>query len=269
MAVLHLIHISDTHIGPTLDTDVRGASPADRTRRLVEGINRLPFPVNAVIHAGDLVNDPDIDAYRLASELLSPLPAPLLTVVGNHDDAAMLRGVFGLPGAPLGSDPARHAYSVEVDGHRIFVLDAKLEDPDDPAGWVPEDQITALSDALASCGTPFSVWLHYPPLQLYAGWMNEFLLVRNGQALHDVLVPHTGRGGKLCGVFFGHIHRATQIYRDGVLYSAVSSPACEFTAYPGPERIEFLSDCDPFFHHIAIGPEGTVVKGYAVRDGQR
>lgn len=268
MEVLHFIHISDTHVGPTRDTDVRGALPADRTRRLVEGINRLPFKVDAVIHAGDVVNDPDRDAYRLAADLLRPLPAPLLTVVGNHDDAGMMREVFGLPGQRLGGDPERHAYSTDVGGHRFFVLDAKVEDPSDPSGWLPEDQLAALREAVEGCGQPFSVWLHYPPLQLYAGWMNEFLLLRNGEALHDLLVPHAGRGGRLCGVFFGHIHRATQVYRDGVLYSAVSSPACEFTAYPGPERIEFLGDCDPFFHHIAVGPLGTVVKGYAVRASQ-
>lgn len=266
MEVLHFIHISDTHVGPTLDADVRGALSSERTSRLVAGINRLPFDLQAVVHTGDIVNDPDPEAYRLAAELMRPLRAPLLTVVGNHDDADMIRDAFAGIGKPLGKDPQRHAYSMDLAGHRLFVLDAKVSDPQDPSGFLPEDQLAGLLEEVENTGDPFSVWLHYPPLDLYASWMNEYLLLRNGEDLHEALVPYAGRGGRLSGVFFGHIHRSMQIYRDGVLYSAVSSPACEFTAYPGPERIEFLSDCDPFFHHISFGPQGTVVKGYPVRD---
>ena len=78
-ARFHFVQITDTHFG---DRD-----HLDRTRRLVEQINRLPFEIACVVHTGDVFAD-NITDDRITTEglaVLRQLKAPLHILPGNHD----------------------------------------------------------------------------------------------------------------------------------------------------------------------------------------
>ncbi len=78
-ARFHFVQITDTHFG---DRD-----HLDRTRRLVEQINRLPFEIACVVHTGDMFAD-NITNERITAEglaVLRQLRAPLHILPGNHD----------------------------------------------------------------------------------------------------------------------------------------------------------------------------------------
>lgn len=261
--MLQVIHISDTHLGPTPDFEVRGACPHARLERLVEGILGLDFTPDFVIHTGDVANDPHPDAYRLAAAQFARFPCPVYSVVGNHDAAAMMRGALVLPPAePLASDPDRLAYRFDRDGVRFFVLDARMPDPEEPHGVLPEPQLEALTANLAAWTGPFAVLLHFPPFPIGSPWIDKFLALRNGEALHRAIV---NAGPARCrGVFFGHLHRGIQIYRDGILYAAVSSPACQFSAGTRDERVAFDPECPLPFNHLTFTADGTIVKEHVL-----
>ena len=53
-----------------------------------------------------------------------------------------------------------------------------------------------------------------------------------------------------------------QLYRDGILYSGIASPVCEFTAGVHDEKVEWSSDCPAVFHHLSFSPQGTVIKAF-------
>ncbi len=259
---MQFIHISDTHFGPNRDHTIRGSAVADRVEMLVERINDLPFQPDFIIHTGDVVNEPDERAYQLAESVLSKLKAPVFYATGNHDNQSMMRAAltFGRH-APLlpGSDEI--CYRIDHDEFDFFVMDGKVPEEEGPHGNLSEAQMDAVIDAVTP-GRRVAVFLHFPLLPIGSRWIDEHLLVNNGESfLHRL---REKAGSNLRGVFTGHLHRGLQIFRDGVLCSGVSSPACEFTAGPDDDFCDFLPDCAVPFDHITITKDTTVVKSYSL-----
>lgn len=263
---MEFIHISDTHFGPDEDLMIRGANVCDRSRLLVEEINSLPFVPEFVIHTGDVVNDPDQAAYDLAVEVMGGLRIPVYYTTGNHDEVDMMEKalVFG-PRKDLLPD-AEDCLCYQLMGGleetaEMFVMDGKVPPAEGPHGFFGEDQIEAVLSAIS--GTlPVAVFTHYPLTPIGSEWIDEHLLVTNGEAFQDQLVAKAG--DKLRGVFSGHLHRGLQIFRGGVLQSGVSSPACEFTAGPDDQSCDFLAGGPIPFHHVTMTADATMVKAYSI-----
>ena len=259
---LQIIHISDTHFGPNRDHTIRGAAVANRVEMLVRSINELSFQPDFVIHTGDVVNAPDENAYRLAESVLSKLKAPVFYATGNHDDQSMMRAAltFGSH-TPLLTESDEICYQIDHPDFDLFVMDGKVPEEEGPHGFLSEAQMEAVLDAVRP-KTPVAVFLHFPLLNIASRWIDEHLPVKNGEEFHQILREKAGTN--LRGVFTGHLHRGLQIYRDQVLYSGVSSPACEFTAGPDDDFCDFLPDCAVPFNHVTMTREATVVKSYAL-----
>lgn len=261
-----IIHISDTHIGPTRDHDIRGANAYDRTEALVEAINALPFVPDFIVHTGDVANDPDPAAYALAAEVLSGLPVPVYYATGNHDDVAMmLDGLeFGPRQSLLPESSGRLCYRIggpAAEKLECFVVDGKVPPEEGAHGFVSEDQIEALL-AEVSGEKPVAVFLHYPLTPIGSKWIDTHLLARNGAEFQRRLADKAG--GNLRGIFSGHLHRGVQLYRDGVLQSGVSSPACEFSAGPNDDFCDFLPGGPIPFNHLTVTADATMVKSYSL-----
>ncbi len=259
-----LIHISDSHFGPERDFTVRGAPVLERAQRMVEEINALAFTPDAVIHTGDVANDPDDEAYRIAQEVFSELNVPIYYATGNHDDVVMMREhlKFGDHEPMVPESDNRLCYRAQVGDLSAFILDAKVPPEEGPHGFLPQNQFDALAAAISGNSDPFAVFVHFPPRPIGAKWIDENLPITNGDELHELLKAEGGDRFK--GVFFGHLHRGLQIYDEGILYSAVSSSACQFTADPDGESCEFLPDVPVCFNHITFSDCGaTQVKEYS------
>ncbi len=235
---------------------------AERVEMLVEKINGLPFQPDFIVHTGDVVNDPDEKAYQLAESILSKLEAPVFYVTGNHDNQSMMREAltFGKH-TPLlpGSDEI--CYQIDHNDFDLFVMDGKVPEEEGPHGFLSEEQMKVVLETIRP-DHPVAIFLHFPMLPIGSRWIDENLLVKNGESFHDRLREKAGQN--IRGVFFGHLHRGLQIYRDGVLYSGVSSPACEFTAGPDDDYCDFLPDCTVPFNHVTITKDATMVKSYSL-----
>lgn len=259
--MLQIIHISDTHIGPDPDFEVRGARPLARLEALIAAIDGLDFVPDLIVHTGDVANDPHPEAYRLAADRLIRLRAPVCYVTGNHDDAAMMRRLLPHPAGlvPLGPNVEdRLAYRIDLGGFRLYFLDAKVPETEGPHGRLPDDQLAALGHDLAAWPGEYAVFLHFPTLPIGSPWIDEHLPLRNGADLHRLLAQAGAARNR--GVFFGHLHRGLQITRDGILYSAVSSPACQFSVGPRDGAVSFDSACPLAHNHITLLPGQTMVK---------
>ncbi len=264
--VLHGIHLSDTHLGPTPDFLVRGAHPLARLEQLLRTLDRLDFEPDFIIHTGDVADSPNRETYALAARAFAPLAgrSPLYAVAGNHDSAAMLRSDFPMgPLRHLTGEPGRLVYRFDLPGLRGYVLDANLERSDEPHGLLPEEQLSMLERELAGDDTPFAIFLHFQPFGIDSSWIDAHLPLRNGEALHRLLRDQPV--SRVRGVFFGHLHRSVQIYRDGILYSGAPSPVCEFSAGAHDDRIGWEADCPVQFQHLSFSERGVVVKTITAR----
>ena len=135
----------------------------------------------------------------------------------------------------------RIAYRIDLQGHRCFILDARLPETDGPFGHLPSDQLGSLARELSDHQDPFSLFIHFQPFPIGSPWIDEHLPLQNGEELHRVLLDAGHPRNR--GVFFGHLHRGIQIYRDGILYCGVSSPAFEFTARVDNTVIDSNANC--------------------------
>jgi 3',5'-cyclic-AMP phosphodiesterase len=261
--MIEFIHISDTHFGPSRETEIRGTKPFEKNSALVAAINALNFTPDFFVHTGDIVNDPDDDAYEIAESVLSKLKAPVHYVSGNHDDAAStLRFMTHGHHTLLENVEDKLAYSFQMGpGVTGVVFDAWVPPEEGPHGFLSQNQLLSFEKLLQKRGERFALFLHYPMIPVGSPWIDDNLLVTNGEAVHSYL---RGYASRIAGVFFGHIHRGLQLHRDGILYSGVSSPICHFAAGPDELSVDFDPACALSFNHVSISSYATMVKEYAI-----
>lgn len=264
--VLEVIHISDTHFGPDRSLSIRGANACDRSIALVEAINALPFVPDFIVHTGDVTNDPDPAAYTLAAEVLSALKAPVYFATGNHDDVEMMRKALDFGPLHLLVPEKAEQLCYRIGGGRaeaveFFVVDGKVPQEEGPHGFLSDNQIEAVLGGISG-QRPVAIFIHYPLTPIGSAWIDQRLLVKNGEIFQDALSAKAG--SQLRGIFSGHLHRGLQLFRGGVLQSGVSSPACEFTAGPDDDFCDFLSGGPIPFNHITFTADATMVKSYSI-----
>ena len=265
-----IVHISDSHIGPTRDFELHGYASYVCARRLVREINELPVRPDAVVHTGDVVADPSPEAFRLAAEVFGELNAPVYYVAGNHDSRDGIRRHLSMgaheplgPGVAGGGTGVPLTYAFEVKGTRCLVLDAVGPPEIEPRGRLSEEQLQIVHHEVASAashGGPLAVFVHYPVWPLDSRWFDKNMLIENGAGLHDALLPARAR---LRGVFHGHVHMPLACHRDGILYSSVASTVLNFGGWPDDDRPRFL-DTDPGFAVLRLLPEQTLVYHHSV-----
>lgn len=254
---VYFVHISDSHLGPTAEYSRHGFRPQPAVARAVALINALSTPPDFVIHTGDVVTDPDDASYRRAAKIFSELKVPLYFVTGNHDRAREIQRHMPLgPRQMLTKDPDVLSFVFEVKVYRFLVLDARGSDEIDPHGVLSEAQLDVVREEATAVGPPLTIFMHFPVLPMNSVWMDINMLVLNGEALHQVLLPARDR---LRGVFYGHVHQSMQTMRDGILYTAVPSLFAQFTAWPNDADIREDPDYLPGFNFVHLLPDQTII----------
>lgn len=255
--LLRFVHLSDTHL--SVDPDYgQGWAPYHPRRgaeALVEQVNALPFAPDFVLHTGDVAAAPDAAAYRLARDLLGRIRFPVCYLAGNHDDAAMLqRELLGTehPASPFDCE-------FEVNGVQIVCVDSNGP-AEPPAGSVRPAQLARLADLCARADPrPLVVALHHNALPVGIPWLDDYMGLTNGEALHRALLPARHR---LRGVFFGHIHQNTQTLRDGILYASAPSSWYQIHAWPGQTETVRDPGAEPGFNIVTITARQTFIRSH-------
>jgi Icc protein len=254
---VYFVHISDTHIGPTADYALNGHQALPAAQRIVEIINALPQRPDFVIHTGDIVTDPSPEAYRLAAETFAQLDVPIYYVCGNHDTERDIRHYFEMgPHDDAADDPAYLSYTFDVRGFHFLVIDARGPAEIDPQGRLTDSQLELLAREATVEGPPLVLFIHYPVHPLNSIWMDQNMLIQNGQLLHQTLLPARRR---LRGVFYGHVHQHMQTMKDGILYSSVASAVSQFGAWPNDLTTYYDNEHRPGYAFVHLLPDRTLV----------
>jgi len=262
---LRFIHISDTHIGPGRDFELYGVNTFRAAKALVDAVNTVPAEASFVVHTGDIVAFPDRRAYQLAAEVFSEISLPVYYVTGNHDDSAMIRQTLSLgPCDHKGGDASRLSYRFVVAEHTFLVLDARGPDEIDPHGILAEDQFDILTRELVRGTETVTIFIHFPPLSLDSVWLDDEMLLLNGDRMHRMLSDVASR---IRGVFFGHIHRSTVATRDAVLYSGVGSSFRQFCSWPSAAQVAFENDAQACFNLVSLHGETVSIRHHSIPVG--
>ncbi len=262
---MRFVHISDTHIAADPSYAQYGHAPLPNLKALVTTINALTFPVDFVLHTGDLAADGSEKAYQLARRVLARLRLPIHYVAGNHDDSDILQRSM-LDRAPRG---ARFDYRFAVKGVEVAIFDSR--GPSDPAGTLTDEQLATLRSLCVPSGPPLLIAIHHPPLPLDSPWLDggwvtakgrtASMLLDRGPEFVDAIVPARNRIG---GVFFGHVHRAYQIMHRGILFSSAPSSFGPFLTWPDQDAPKAARAEQAGFSLVTITGEQTTIRYHAV-----
>lgn len=252
---MRFVHISDTHIHP--DWNYRHEelllSPMRGVEQLVYEINNLPFTPDFVLHTGDVVYNPDEAAYKVAREVLGQIRFPVHYLAGNHDDSRMMQRVL------LQRDHVSpyYYYTFDVGGVQVICLDS-TGPAKEPSGTIVHEQLQWLE---AQCREPdvrpLVVAVHHNVLLLDIPWLDDYMRMTDGEALHQALLPARDR---IRGVFGGHIHQNQQVLRDGILYVSALSSWYQLMSWPEQEKATHDHESPLGYNVVTVTPEQTRIR---------
>lgn len=247
-----LAQLSDLHVG----AEENGFDPVLHLEAVVEAVRSLPNPVDAVLVSGDLTHDGGPPELQLARELLERLETPLHVFPGNHDDRALLREAFDLPG--VGGEPVN--YSVDVGGLRLVVFDSNVPGQD-PGRYDPQ-QLRWLDDELRrQPDRPTLLAMHHPPL---ATAVPEWDGINLEPGQREVLAEVVARHPQLRAIVGGHLHRIAAGTLAGC--PVVSAPSTYLQARPDfeSEGVDFVPMPGFALHALRDGELSSQVESVAL-----
>jgi 3',5'-cyclic AMP phosphodiesterase CpdA len=196
------VQITDTHIGER--------NHLERTRKLVDRINRLPFPIACVVHTGDIFADNITHAAVVEAGLaeLRRLKAPLHLLPGNHD---ILAGAIEETAAAYirRVGPLVHA-ALHHDVVFVFAYTEPLALGFSVKGYDPIAEIQGELQRFP--GKPVFLFHHRPAIEdhyEYAG--SQAWSAQGRSAFEELLRAHT-----IKAVITGHFHRDELHWTDGI-----------------------------------------------------
>lgn len=259
---LYFIHITDTHFGPTKDFVHYGSNAYDVACRMVEAINALPVAIDFVVHTGDVTDRPEEAAYRIADEVFARLKYPIYFVTGNHDTSPGINTFLTMgEKRDASADGNCVSYAFEKNGYRFIALDSRGADDIDPHGMLPHHQFEFLQREIERDEKPLVLFIHFLPFTADSIWLDETMLLLNGERLHQKLIPVRHR---VRGVFFGHVHRGMQMLRDGILYSSVGSTIGQLNTFPGDAKATIDIQHPPCFNLVTLAGDKTIIKEHTI-----
>lgn len=226
-----IAHLSDCHILGGEALAYGRVDTAGALRAAVAAVNALPARPDAILVTGDLTEDGSPGAYDAFKAIAGDLPAPLLPVVGNHDDRAALARAFDLE-ACFDLQQGFIQYAVGAGDFRILVIDSQTPGEDRPS--LCRDRLAWVEAELAD-PRPTLIALHHPPFPAGVDWMEP--PDRHWAASLAALVA---RHPAVVRIACGHVHRAvTRVWAGAVAMSAPSTAQQVFLDLTpaGPRRV--------------------------------
>ncbi len=258
-SLLTFIHISDTHIhaDPTYTKDYADYPSSEGTQALIESLQALPFTADFILHTGDIIYDPDESAYEIVKEAFAPIDIPIYYIAGNHDhNDGLQRQLMGQSDGEI--IPNLH-YAFEVNGVQVICVDSNGP-AEVPAGNVTDVQLEWL-DKLCSADDdrPLVIAIHHNPIPVDVPWLDDWMRITNGLDFHNTIKQARDR---LVGVFHGHIHQATTVYREGVMYSSALSSWTQFIGYPRIAEITPDKGAYPGYSVVTVAKNQSYIRRY-------
>jgi Icc protein len=211
-----IAQLSDPHLRAGEEEPARALAAAVGT---VLGLDPLPA---AVVVTGDIADNADPREYALAAELLAPLPMPVHTIPGNHDDAS----AFAAPATTLAG------------GIRLILCDSTI--PGQAGGRL---DVGWVGDQLGDEAAPAILAVHHPPFAIGIPALDEIgMAVADAAALGELLA----RRPQVQRVICGHVHRTVSTVVGGCGVLALTSTnlqarldigAAEFTMVHEPPQV--------------------------------
>lgn len=213
-----LLHLSDTHLRAGEDPLYGSIDSSERLGHALEQIAASGATPDAIVFTGDLADYGQPEAYAALRSLVDPwaerLGAPVIWVMGNHDDRAAFRAELLSTVVADESAPVDAVY--DIDGLRVITLDTSV--PGHHHGEVTDAQLEWLAVELAMPATHGTILaMHHPPVPSVLD-LAVTVELRDQSRLAAVL-----RGSDVRAILAGHLHYSTSATFAGIPVSVASA----------------------------------------------
>lgn len=243
-----LAQISDLHITEPGQRVCGRVDTGAYLRRCVTRLGALATAPDAVIVTGDLVDRGTIREYETLRELLASLAMPVYLLLGNHDDRAAFRAVFG--DAPYLRAAGDHVqYAFDLGALRVLALDT--HDPGHSGGRLCATRRAWLAHELdAARDRAVVIAMHHPPFATGIPFMDRCGLDRDDAvALAAIVARHPNVERVICG----HLHRSIHARFAGTIASTAPSCAHQLALGFTPDATAgFTFEPPAFVQHLWI-----------------
>jgi 3',5'-cyclic-AMP phosphodiesterase len=203
--MIRLAQLSDTHI---LGDPHALLDEHNTARQLERVVATLAGRADTAVITGDLADGGDAEAYKTTRSIVDRLACDVHVVLGNHDNAALLAGVFEYDRAPRSVTLSRDWSMVLVDSCA----------PNEAYGHLDATTLTLLDDALARTSNNAVVCMHHPP---DSPCDYDYCVITNASEVLDVITRH----GCVRAVLSGHHHRAFETSHAGSRVRFLGAPS--------------------------------------------
>lgn len=223
-----IAHISDTHLLADGARQFGAIDTEPHLRRALELLGDLEQPPQAIIVSGDVADRGEVNAYRVAKQLVETaagrLGARVFWTIGNHDDRRAYSSVLFGEESEAPQDRVH-----ELDGLRIISLDTTL--PGHHHGELEPGQRAWLKEVLSAPARHGTLLvMHHPPLAMALDRVSHVIELDGQAALADVL-----RGSDVRAILSGHLHYPIYSTFAGIPVFTASA-TCSTMVLAGPER---------------------------------
>lgn len=176
----------------------------DETDDFVKSVNQLPYPVDFVIHAGDIADFGLVSEFKWVHRSMKKLRAPYVVVVGNHDLVAngpkIYRKMYGE--FDFVFDIADYRFIFFNSNSREYNFNGKVPDLD----WL-DQQLKEVPE-----GKKIFLVSHVPPFS------TDF-----DASLEEAYTQLVARNPAVLASLHGHEHSFNNIVENGVRYFITAS----------------------------------------------
>ena len=213
MAALKLTQITDLHLGPTEDYEIRGLNALTSLRSVLDAIDCNGRGEDLLLITGDLASDGQPQAYRQLDRLLNKHSKRALWLPGNHDDVEVMC-------KNLVHYPQITTYTAE--NWAIVTIDSSQEGK--TGGHIADWQLQQLENTLQQLADKFVlVAMHHSPVLVNSLWLDQHRIANQLQ-LHGLLKSH----GNVKAVVNGHVHQQCESNWDGLAVYSTPSTCRQF-----------------------------------------
>jgi Icc protein len=239
---VQVLQFTDLHLVCDPEQELWGVNTYRQFTRAVQEAIAQYSRTDLVLLTGDLVHDPQIEAYRLLQGYVAQLPFPIYRIPGNHDDPRLIDKC-------LSEGNLRSETTIRIGSWQIILLDSNAPAP--AGGRLDKNQLQRLEEALSAYPDHYSlVCLHHHPVPIKSPWMDAMALV-NPEEFFQVLDRHP----QVQAVIWGHIHQEFDSRRQGVRLLGTPSTSTQFVPYCDHFQKD---DLGPGFRWLLLHPDGRL-----------
>lgn len=256
---MKLVMVTDIHLAGPGET-VRGRDPRANLEAAFGEIAAIHADAELAVLAGDLCEDPSVEAYRWLRARAAALPMPVAPMIGNHDDRGQMLSVF--PEAADEHGRVQGAYRVSQG--TVLCLDTVIDGA--LGGTLDDARLDWLEARLGAGQGPFWIFLHHNPIPTHLAPLDRIMLERS-ERFEALLARHRDA---IAHIFHGHTHLPMSGSLMGIPVS--SGRGTNHAGYPnyGSDALLPLSDL-PESYSVIIAADGAVTVmmvefGYRLRN---